>query len=66
MLIKKTSLLSVTALLVLGLIGFSFSTAPKAMISLTATLNGASEKPNPTPSTATGTFAGELNTRLPG
>ncbi|WP_020606252.1 CHRD domain-containing protein [Spirosoma spitsbergense] len=59
---KKISLLSVAALLVLGLVGLSFKNAPKAMVSLTATLNGASEKPNPTPSTATGTFEGELNT----
>ncbi len=59
---KKTSLLSIAALLVLGLAGLSFINAPKDMVALTATLNGASEKPNPTPSTATGTFDGTLNT----
>ncbi|WP_018621479.1 CHRD domain-containing protein [Spirosoma luteum] len=59
---KKTSLLSVAALLVLGFLSLSFKHAPKAMVSLTATLNGASEKTTPTPSTATGTFDGTLNT----
>jgi hypothetical protein len=59
---KKISLYSIATLSVLGLISLSFNNAPKDMVALTATLNGASEKPNPTPSTATGTFAGELNT----
>ena len=59
---KKISLLSIAALMALGLVSLSFKNSPKAMVKLSATLSGTSEKPKPTPSTATGAFAGELNT----
>lgn len=64
---KKNVLLSVAALLSLGLTLSSCSNEENPTITstktrLTATLSGASEKPAATPSTATGTFVGDLNT----
>ena len=65
---KKNTLLSIAALLALGLAGTSCKnnednpTVVSNTTKLTATLNGASEKPTSTTSTATGTFSGELNT----
>ena len=65
---KTNSLLSLAALLMTGLLLSSCNndenpTIPTATTTrLTATLNGASEKPTSTTSTATGTFAGNLNT----
>lgn len=71
---KRTILLSATALLTIGLaltsclddenpytVGLGL-TPPTPPTVLTATLNGASEKPTSTTSTATGTFVGNLNT----
>ncbi|WP_018621478.1 CHRD domain-containing protein [Spirosoma luteum] len=66
---KKSRLLSVAALLALGLIGSSCSKEDNpATLSttnvavLTATINGANEKPASTTSTAVGSFVGNLNT----
>ena len=64
---KKNTLLSIAALLALGLAGTSCKTEDNPTIDtnitkLTATLNGVSEKPTSNTSTATGTFTGELNT----
>lgn len=64
---KQTSLLSVAALLALSL---AFTACDKnenpitvtPPTRLTATLNGANEKPTSTTSTATGSFVGDLNT----
>lgn len=71
----KTSLLSVAALLAVS-VSFTACSAEKksdaetnestmneepAMSRFTASLNGASEKPLPTPSTALGEFTGELD-----
>lgn len=69
---KKTILLSLTALLSAGLLFTSclndenpytvgLGTTPSTVTSLTATLNGASEKPTSTTSTVTGNFTGSLN-----
>ncbi|GAB4055484.1 CHRD domain-containing protein [Spirosoma litoris] len=63
---KKNTILSITALLALA---FAFSsckndenpTITSTTTKLTATLNGASEKPNSTSSTATGTFTGVVD-----
>ncbi len=66
---KKGKFLSIAALLALGLIGTScskddnpgtLSTSDVAV--LTATINGANEKPTSTTSTAVGSFIGNLNT----
>ncbi|WP_420150102.1 CHRD domain-containing protein [Spirosoma sp.] len=70
---KRNILLSIAALFALGLsltsclddenpytVGLGV-TPPTPPTSFTATLNGASEKPTSTTSTATGTFAGKLN-----
>lgn len=66
---KKSRLLSVTALLALGLIGSSCSKSDNPVTLsttnvavLTATINGANEKPASTTSTAVGSFVGNLNT----
>ncbi|MFD2934288.1 CHRD domain-containing protein [Spirosoma flavum] len=64
---KKNTLLSLTALLALGLTLTSCSNDENPTITdtttrLTATMNGANEKPTSTSSTATGTFVGDLNT----
>lgn len=64
---KKTSILSLTALLGLGMFISSCGNEENPTITstttrLSATLNGASEKPTSTTSTATGTFVGNLNT----
>jgi hypothetical protein len=64
---KKNALLSVAALVA---IGFTLSSCSKeenptvlsTTTRLTASLTGAGEKPSATPSTATGTFVGNLNT----
>lgn len=63
---KKTSILSLTALLGLGMFISSCGNEENPTITstttrLSATLNGASEKPTSTTSTATGTFVGNLN-----
>jgi hypothetical protein len=66
---KKSKILSVAALLALGLIGSSCSksdnpvtlSTPTVAV-LTATINGANEKPTSTTSTAVGSFVGNLNT----
>jgi hypothetical protein len=63
---KKNALLSVVALLALGMTFTSCkdeenpNTTPTST-RLTAMLNGASEKPTSTTSTVTGTFTGDLN-----
>ena len=73
--IMKTSLLSVAALLAMSVSFTACSSEKKSetetnestmteepsMSRFTATLNGATEKPLPTPSTATGEFIGELD-----
>ncbi|WP_338875762.1 CHRD domain-containing protein [Spirosoma sp. SC4-14] len=64
---KKNALLSIAALLALGMTFMSCKdeenpTTVPTSTRLTATLNGASEKPNSTTSTAAGTFVGDLNT----
>jgi len=64
---KKNALLSIAALLALGMTFMSCKdeenpTTVPTSTRLTATLNGTSEKPNSTTSTATGTFVGDLNT----
>lgn len=64
---KKNALLSITALLALGLTFTSCKnddnpTITSTTTKLTATLNGASEKPASTSSTATASFVGDLNT----
>lgn len=63
----KHTMLSVVTLLIIGLLVAACgneenpnTTVP--VTRLTATLNGASEKPASTTSTATGTFTGDLNT----
>lgn len=66
---KTSKLLSVAAFLALGLIGMSCSkednpgtlSTPTVSV-LTATVNGASEKPTSNTSTAVGAFIGNLNT----
>lgn len=64
---KKTSILSVAALLGLSLVLSSCGNDENPTITATttrfgATLTGAAEKPTSTTSTATGTFVGDLNT----
>lgn len=64
---KKNALLSIAALLALGMTFMSCKdeenpTTVPTSTRLTATLNGTSEKPTSTTSTATGTFVGDLNT----
>lgn len=63
---KKSVVLPVAALLAIGVVFTSFRgeekpVMPKETTRLTATLNGANEKPAATTSPATGTFAGELD-----
>lgn len=63
---KKSILLSVTALLAVGLMLASCideenPTITSPVTKLGATLSGSAEKPNSTTSTATGTFVGNLN-----
>jgi hypothetical protein len=66
---KTSKFLSVAAFLALGLIGSSCSksdnpvtySTPTVAV-LTATMNGANEKPTSTTSTAVGSFVGNLNT----
>lgn len=63
---KKNALLSVVALLALGMTFTSCKdeenpTTMPTSTRLTAVLNGASEKPTSTTSTVTGTFTGDLN-----
>jgi hypothetical protein len=66
---KKNALLSLTALLAMGLTMSSckkdenpITTVTPTNTRLAATINGASEKPTSTTSTATGNFVGDLNT----
>ncbi|WP_394351057.1 CHRD domain-containing protein [Spirosoma arboris] len=63
---KQTTILSITALVALALTFSSCSndenpTITSTTTKLTATLNGAGEKPTSTSSTATGTFAGVID-----
>jgi hypothetical protein len=61
---QKHTLTLATTLLALGFLtacGSSKSTQPVANITYKATLTGANERPNPTNSTATGTWTGVLN-----
>lgn len=63
---KKSVVLPVAALLAIGVVFTSFRgeekpATPQKTTRLTATLNGANEKPAATTSPATGTFAGELD-----